>query len=155
VSAIPKRFWVVLGVSVALNMFCVGLFVGRVVPLRQGRFAPAHQEQLDDVGPRAFMRHSGLRDAGPEVKQLLRARHERVKGSMHALSQSHERVRAALEAEPYDRERAAQAFRDTRELTTQMQTDMHDTLIDVAGKLGPAQRKRMAESLWNHHRPGP
>jgi uncharacterized membrane protein len=151
VSAIPKRFWALLAVSAALNLFCLGLVVGRVMPLRQQR----QQQHLGagDDGPRAFLKYSGLREAGPEVKQILHDHREQVKGSIHALNQSRERVRAALQAEPYDRDHVSQAFQDTRELTTRMQGDMHQALIDVAGKLTPAQRARMAESLWNHHRP--
>ena len=61
-----------------------------------------------------------------------------------------ERVRVALNSEPFDRERVTQAFQETRELTTRMQGEMHQALIDVADKLTPAQRTRMAESLWSH-----
>jgi uncharacterized membrane protein len=151
VSAIPKGFWALLAVSVALNLFCVGLVAGRLLPLRQPH--PQQHFGAGDDGPRAFLRYSGLREAGPDVKQILHDHRDQVKGSMHALNQSRERVRTALQAEPYDRERVSQAFQDTRELTTRMQGDMHQALIDVAGKLTPAQRARMAESLWNHHKP--
>jgi uncharacterized membrane protein len=144
VSAIPKRFWLLLAASVAINLFCVGLMVGRISPLRE-------RSQPEDMGPRGFLRHSGLREAGPEVKQILKQRRDQVKGGMHALGQAHEGVRNALEAEPYDAEAAARAFARTRELTTQMQADMHNVLLDVSSKLSHEQRKRMADSLWSHH----
>jgi uncharacterized membrane protein len=147
VSSTPKRFWVILAVSVALNLFCIGLLAGRVMPFRQHHFGG------DDENPRAFLRHSGLREAGPEVKAILRDHRDQVRGSVHALTQSRERVRAALKQEPFNREGVASAFAETRELTTRMQGDMHQALIDVAAKLTPAQRARMAESLWNHRKP--
>jgi uncharacterized membrane protein len=142
VSSVPKRIWVLLAVSLAVNLFCLGLVAG-------GRFRPRpeHREESD---PRAFMRHSGLREAGPEVKQILKQRREHMKGRMRELGRARDRVRVALEAEPYDAAAVTRAFGDTRELTTQMQTDMHSALTDVAGKLTPEQRKRMAESLWSH-----
>jgi uncharacterized membrane protein len=143
VSAIPKRYWLLLAASVAINLFCVGLLAGRLSSLRE-RPHPA------EIDPRAFLRHSGLREAGPEVKQILRARHEQVKDSMRALGQARDQVRIALEADPYDAAAVERAFAHARELTTHMQADMHNALIDVSSKLSPAQRKRMADSLWNH-----
>jgi len=147
-SAVPARFWVILGVSLALNLFFAGLIAGRVMTHR-GRPPQAGLE--DELGPRGFLKRSGLREAGPEVKQILRERREQLKGNMRSLGQSREQVRAALEAEPYDAAAAAAAFARTREVSSQMQGDMHNALLDVASKLTPAQRKRMADSLWNHH----
>jgi uncharacterized membrane protein len=144
VSSIPKRFWALLAVSVAINLFCVGLIAGRVM-------SPRERSRSDELGPSAFLRHSGLREAGPEVKQILKQRRDQVKSSMRALGHAREQVRSALEAEPYDQAAAAQAFARTRELTAEMQAGMHNALLDVSSKLTPAQRKRMADSLWSHH----
>lgn len=143
-SAIPKGFWLLLAASVALNLFGLGLAVGRFGALRQ-------HSRSDEVDPRAFLRHSGLREAGPEVKQILKARREEVKARMRTLAQAREQVRVALEAEPYDPAAVERAFAQTRELTGQMQADLHNALLEVSGKLSPAQRKRMADSLWSRH----
>lgn len=143
-SSIPKRFWLLLAASVALNLFGIGLAAGRISMLRQ-------HSHGDEIEPRAFLRHSGLREAGPEVKQILRSHREEVKARMHALAQAREQVRVALEKEPYDRAAVEQAFAHTRELTTNMQADMHGALIEVSSKLSPAQRKRMADTLWSRH----
>jgi Spy/CpxP family protein refolding chaperone len=146
VSSIPKRFWVLLAASVAINLFCVGLMVGRLTPWRS---KPPHGgDGGDEIGPRGFLRHSGLREAGPEVKQILKQHRDEVKASMRALGQARDGVRGALEAEPYDPQAASRAFARTRELTNQMQVDMHDALLDVSNKLTHEQRKRMGDSLW-------
>lgn len=149
--AVPKGFWAFLAISVALNLFAAGLLAGRAMSFRQHGFdhGPGARGG-DEDNPRAFLRHSGLREAGPEVKAILRDHRDEVRESMHALNQSRERVRDALKHEPYDRDAVARAFSETRELTTRMQADMHQALVDVADKLTPAQRARMAESLWNH-----
>jgi len=157
IRSIPKRFWAILAVSVALNLFTVGLLAGRAMSFRPHGLDFGHDRNDrerggDEDNPRAFLRHSGLREAGPEVKAILRDHRDEVRGSMHALNQSRERVREALKREPYDRDGVARAFSETRELTTRMQGDMHQALIDVAAKLTPAQRARMAESLWNHRK---
>jgi uncharacterized membrane protein len=146
-SAVPTKVWVILGVSLAINLFFAGLIAGRVMTHRD-RPRPASFE--DDLGPRGFLKRSGLREAGPEVKQILRARRDQLKDNMRSLGQAREAVRVALEAEPYDAQAAAAAFARTRELASQMQADMHNALLDVSSKLTPAQRRRMAESLWNH-----
>lgn len=134
-----------LAASLALNLFFIGLMAGRHMSLRP------HFGRDDESGTRAFLRHSGLREAGPEVKAILRQRHAEIRQRMRAVGQARDQVRQALEAEPYDRAAAEQALRRTRELTTQMQADMHQALIEVADKLDRDQRKRMADSLWGHH----
>lgn len=145
-STIPKGFWAVLAASLALNLFCFGLIAGRMMSHRE------RPHMVDDeLGPRGFLKRSGLREAGPEVKQILRSRRDELKGNMRALGQAREQARVALQQEPYDAQAAAAAFARTREVSSQMQADMHHALLDVASKLTPAQRKRMADSLWNHH----
>jgi uncharacterized membrane protein len=148
-SSVPKKVWVILGVSLAINLFFGGLIAGRLMSHRERPHQQAGFE--DDLGPRGFLKRSGLREAGPEVKQILRAQREQLKGNMRSLGQTREHVRVVLETEPYDAEAAAAAFARTREVSVQMQADMHKTLLDVSSKLTPAQRKRMADSLWNHH----
>lgn len=146
-NTVPKRIWVILGISIAANLFFAGLIAGRVVTHRD---RPHHAAFEDELGPRGFLKRSGLREAGPEVKQLLRARREQLKANMRTVGQTREQVRAALEADPYNPQAAATTFARTREATSQLQSDLHNTLLEVADKLTPAQRKRLAESLWPH-----
>jgi uncharacterized membrane protein len=145
-SSIPKKYWVILGASLAVNLFCIGLIAGRFTSHRDRPQAAFE----DDLGPRGFLKRSGLRESGPEVKQILRARREQLKSNMRSLGQSREQVRAALKAEPFDAPAAAAAFARSREVSGQMQADMHNALLDVSSKLSPAQRRRMADSLWSH-----
>jgi uncharacterized membrane protein len=146
-SSISKKLWVLLAASLAINLFCVGLIAGRLTSQRAER---GHPHEVNELGPRGFLKRSGLREAGPEVKQILKERREQLKGNMRALGQAREGARAALEAEPYDAQAAAAALARTREVQSQLQADMHDALLEVSSKLTPAQRKRMANSLWNH-----
>jgi len=140
VSSLSKRIWLLLGVSLALNMFCLGVFAARHFGMRE-RFGR-------DGGPRAFMHHSGLHNAGPEVQDILKRHRDDVRERMHALNDSRKRVRDALKSEPYDAARVAAAFADVRDKSSAMQADMHSVLIEVAKQLGPDQRRRMASSLW-------
>lgn len=144
-SAVPTKLWVILGVSLAINLFFGGLIAGRMLSHR-GR--PPHAAFEDDLGPRGFLKRSGLREAGPEVKQILRARREELKSNMRSLGQARQDVRVALSADPYDAQAASAAFARTRELSGKLQADMHNALLDVASKLTLEQRRRMADSLW-------
>lgn len=139
-SSTPKGIWLLLAASLALNMFCLGVFASR-------RLGP-HPGFDRDVGPRAFMHHSGLRNAGPEVQGILKHHREGVRERMHALTDSRKRARDALRAEPFDRAQVEAAFADVRDKSSAMQADMHGVLLEVAGHLGPEQRKRMAGALW-------
>lgn len=139
-NTVPKRVWVVLAVSVALNMFCLGVFASRHMGMR-GRMPHA-------MGARAFMHRSGLHSAGPDVQAILKEQREGVHQRMHALGESRKRVREALKAEPYDAARVDAAFGDVREQTSAMQAQMHGVLSKVASKLSPDQRKRLAGALW-------
>jgi Spy/CpxP family protein refolding chaperone len=144
VSSVPKRIWVVaLAVSIALNMFCLGVFAARHMGMR-GRGGPDHEG-----GPRAFMHHSGLRNAGPEVQAILKQQREGVRERVHALSDARKRAREAIKAEPFDSARVEAAFKDVREQTSAMQTHMESVLSTVAAKLTPEQRKRLANALWS------
>jgi len=146
VSTVPKRFWILLVSSLALNLFFLGLVAGRMVHTRP------HFDR-DEADTRAFLRQSGLRNAGPEVKAILRQRRGQVRARMHDLGEARDHVRQSLQAEPYDPQALRHALQQTRDLTTQMQADMHEVMVDVAGKLDREQRKRMSDSLWSRRLP--
>ena len=145
-SAVPKKFWMILGASLAINLFLIGLVAGRLTSQRERPHAFD-----DELGPRGFLKRSGLREAGSDVRQVLRARREELRSNLRQLRQTREQVRVTLEREPYDAHAAAEAFARTREVSSRMQADMHGALLEVSHKLTPAQRKRMAESLWGRH----
>jgi uncharacterized membrane protein len=145
-SGTPKALWISLAVSVALNLFFLGLAASRHEQFR-GRM---HEES----GPRAFMRHSGLREAGPEVQQVLKQQRQNARDDAHALAQARTAVQKALASEPFDAGLTGAAFAEVRARTTAMQAQMHAVLLEVAAKLNREQRQRMADALWNHGHSG-
>lgn len=150
-SGTPKRVWVMLALSAALNLFFFGVFAAQKLPWRdpfRGGFRE-HHERDGGGGGRKFLRHSGLRDAGPEVQALMKARREQARENMRALADARAEVRQSLKAEPFDAARLRAAFAAVRTRTQAMQTELHSTLDDVAQKLTPEQRMRMANALWH------
>lgn len=149
-SGIPKKFWALLVVSAALNLFFLGLFAAR-----HDSFRGHGRPQAEDAGPRAFLRHSGLRDAGPEVQAILKQQRQQVRESARAMSTAREHVKQALTAQQFDRAQVDAAFAEVRAGMATMQTDMHRMLTEVASKLNVEQRTRMADELWRGHHPRP
>lgn len=144
--SVPRKFWVALAISAALNMFCLGLFVARATWYRP-------EARGDEMSARAFLRHSGLREAGPEVQAILKGQRGHMRDTMRSLAEVRREAQEALRAEPYDAARVRAALAQVRERTSAMQADMHEVLADIASKLSPGQRKRMASALW-HGREG-
>ena len=120
-SGIPRWLLVVLGVSLALNLFFAGAWAGR-------RFAhpsapPAHAEQL---GVRGFLRRAGLDEKDPAVQQIVRSHREDIRSRMRAVGQARAGVREALMAEPYGRRQDRP--NDPREQQRQFALDKRDML---------------------------
>jgi uncharacterized membrane protein len=140
-SGVPRRYWVLLAISVALNMFCLGVFVARSSDVRSRMFR-------GDMPERAFLRRSGLDEASPDVRALVKERRAHVREKWRAMAEARNEARRALDAEPFDAARFQTALTQVRERNAQLQEDLHGALDEVAGKLDHKQRKRLAEALW-------
>lgn len=144
-SGIPKSVLAVLAASLALNLFFVGVWTGRHF----------HRERAfhgQPLGVHGFLRRSGLDDAQPEVKKIIRARRDAIRDHMRALGKARDGVRAALQAQPYEPSKLDAALSDVEARNDDLQRAMHGSLADVARAVSPEQRLRMADALWP--RPG-
>lgn len=141
-SGLPKRFVVILAASLALNLFFFGLVAARFVWGGHGYM------MRDGGGETAFLRRSGLRNAGPKAQEVMKRYRANVHEAARSLNAARAEARAALQAEPYDPARVERAFADVRTRTASMQADIHTALVEVARDLTPAQRERMANALW-------
>ena len=87
----------------------------------------------------------------PEGRQLLRksmdTNHKEAIPIFRQLIAARDRATAALDAEPYDADNYAAALRDIRTYSEAGQTLLHATLVDVVGKLSPADRHRLAQEI--------
>ena len=134
----PTAKWLGVGLvaSLALNLFVIGAWVGKIArhekPETERVTLGSMTESLSPEG-RNLLRsamHMNRKEAIPIFKELNAAR---------------ARANAALDATPYDPEAYAQALRDLRTYSEAGQTLLHATLVDVVGKLSPEDRHRLAQ----------
>jgi len=143
-SQLPKRFLVILAVSLGLNLFFLGLLASRhLVPQRMH----AHEE-FRAQNFQSFLRRSGLLDAGPKAREMVENERPNARARIHAIGEARAKARAALEAVPFDGARLDAAFAEVHARTNEMQQGAFTTFSRVARELDDAQRKRMAEALW-------
>jgi len=135
----PTTKWLGIGLvaSLALNLFVMGAWIGKFA--RHGDRVETERVTLgamtDSLSPqgRKLLRQSmrtNRKEAIPIFKQLNDARG---------------RANEALDAEPYNPDAYAAALRDIRTYSEAGQTLLHATLVDVVGKLSPADRHRLAQ----------
>jgi Spy/CpxP family protein refolding chaperone len=107
----------------------------------RGRGGPGRH---DGVSAGRVLRHAeGLGD-DPEVAAVLERNRERVREQRQATRAARAAVRDALLAEPFDRAALERAFAGLREQRAQAQAAAHATVVELAEKLGPEQRRKLA-----------
>lgn len=141
-------FWVVLFISLALNVFAVGAFVG--ARLAGGRL---HQP-VAASGPDPRQRNpvaAAVRALPPEAQAAWRAQTPQfVKTYGPALRESRRVARdaiAGLGAEPFDPVVARAGLEGARALEHQSRLAMDRRLVAFAAILSPDDRARFAEAL--------
>ncbi|MET0286573.1 MAG: periplasmic heavy metal sensor [Polyangiales bacterium] len=118
-----KRLSWALALSIGLNLFLVGFGVARSWRAHNGPHRPALMHMLGPPTP------------------ALRAQHEE-------LMAARKRVGEALEHEPYDRARAEHALEALRASAARGQELLHQRLLERAGQLSPAQRRKLADQRF-------
>jgi uncharacterized membrane protein len=137
-----RTLGILLGVSVALNVFCLGVVAARARQRWEWR-ERTHAEYVAP-GPRRAQRHgrseplSWLTDSdraalGPERKAL--------QGLRHAAAEE-------LRAEPFDAAKLEGTLEALRAQTNKVQAAVHDLLIRRAQTLDPEGRRKLADSGW-------
>jgi uncharacterized membrane protein len=132
---------IVLGVSVALNLFFLGFLSARA--FQRGE---PHAERPPHVGSASRQRRSWQRQRAFDwmtdaQRDELRPRRRALRGSRHA-------VEEALRAEPFDREKLSQALGDLRRQTDDIQASVHQFMLQRADNMTADERRRLADSQW-------
>jgi uncharacterized membrane protein len=116
-TPLTKRLFVLLAISVALNLVLIGFLVGR-------RVHPAGRE-----GP------------PPGLEQ----RHGELGAGRRAIHHAGSEVVSALTAEPFDAPRLERALAELRRVTVGGQEAAHRALVEVATRSSPEERRRLAQ----------
>lgn len=126
--------WVLLGVSVAANLFLVGLWAGgRYMDgdhVRSGRREPAAMAELPPSTREAL--RAAVREARPDKQAAREARREAAR---------------IVAAQSFDRAAAEAALRRSRDLNAAARARTDRALLDAASKLGPQERASLARLL--------
>lgn len=117
-TPLTKRLFVLLAISVALNLVLIGFLVGRRV-------------------------HPGGR-SGPPPPGLEQRRGELGAGR-RAIHHAGSEVVSALTAEPFDAPRLERALAELRQVTVGGQEAAHRALVELATRSSPEERRRLAQ----------
>ena len=147
------RSWLLV-VSLALNLFLVGLTVGHRLS------APPMPEALPGT---VFADLRRMADVLPpetrgEIRQHFEAHRPEIIRGLMAMRAARNDVRDVLQQDPYDPEALRAAFDALRDRTADVQSVVHDTLVEVAGRLDPEDRLaivRMPDRRGGPERQGP
>jgi uncharacterized membrane protein len=132
---------IVLGASVALNLFFLGFLSARAFQRGEAHAErPPHAAQASRAR-RLRQRQRPFDWMTDTQRDELRPRRRELRGSRHA-------VEEALRAEPFDREKLNQALGALRRQTDEIQASVHQYMLQRAEGMNPDERRRLADSQW-------
>ena len=149
------RRWIMIAfaVSVALNLFFLGIAAARFWQHRQWRSerwgdaalagsAPPHAQGRPEGGwgPR--------RGREDPLSWLSQPEREELHTQRQALSGTRRNAEQVLVAEPFDAAKLRSALEALRAQTTQIQSALHERLVQHAETLAPEERRKLAEKSW-------
>jgi uncharacterized membrane protein len=144
-----QRRWlgIILGVSVALNLFFLGLFSARAFQ-RHDSHSMSSGHAPGAGGPPRFRQHQRpfewMSDA---ERDELRPRRRQLRVNRRAAED-------ALRAEPFDVERLRTALSDLRRDTDAIQAAVHQFMLERTVGMSSEERRRLADAQWGEPRGG-
>ena len=147
--AIGRRriFGTLLTLSLALNLFAIGIFIGVVVT--GGGRMPG---RAADPWGSGFQASPAFMALAPESRQLATERfHENEKvlrDQTRALRQAQRGVVRTMAADPFDPAAADVALRELRLTAGAIQGTIHTYLVDLSRSLTAEERQRLSRSIF-------
>lgn len=138
-----RTLGILLGVSVALNVFCLGVVAARARQRWEWR-ERAHAEYDAVPAARRAARHGHV-DPMPWLTESDRAR---LRPERKALQGFRHEAADELRAESFDAEKFKGTLEALRAQTSKVQAVVHELLIERAQSLAPAERRKLADSGW-------
>jgi uncharacterized membrane protein len=132
---------IVLGVSVALNLFFVGLLGVRALQRRDAHAEHAGHSTVGDGPRRPRQRPRPFEWMSEAEREALRPRRRALRGTRREVEQ-------ALRAEPFDREKLSQALSQLRRETDGIQASVHELMLRKADGMSGEERRHLADSQW-------
>jgi len=148
------RRWVMIAfaVSVALNLFFLGIATARFWQHRQWRMHgwadPALNMAGGPAGPARRDGHRGPRWRGEPFPWLSQQEREELRPKREALIEARRDAEQVLVADPLEPAKLGSALQVVRAQTTQLQASMHERLLQHAQTLGLEERRKLADMSW-------
>jgi uncharacterized membrane protein len=149
------RRWIMIAfaISVGLNLFFLGIVAARSWQHRQWRAQRWGDAALSNsAGPGAPGRPEGAwgprRGRGDPLSWLSQPEKAELRTQRQALIGARRNAEQVLVTEPFDAAKLRAALEALRAQTTQIQTALHERLIQRAETLAPEERQKLAEKSW-------
>jgi uncharacterized membrane protein len=140
-----RRLLIALAVSLALNLFFLGVVAARAFRWNDNHPARGHGRD----------RPAAERPRGPRAEPqpwLSKAERDQLRPQRQALRRLRGDAEALLRAESFDAQAFRQSLSALREETARVQGSVHDVLVRRAEQLDLAERRRLADANWDRER---
>ncbi len=138
---------VALTISLAVNLFAIGIFIG-VVAIGGHGFPP---RGVDGFGP-ALQASPALMALEPTSRQLaiemFQENEDALREEARALRRAQREVVRAMGADPFDAQAARAALDDLRERTDSIQGVLHGYIVDLSRDLSAEERRRLSRTIF-------
>lgn len=165
VQPTKSRRWlaIALFLSVGINLLFIGLVAGHALH-RPGPMMMGAPGQFGGPGryagpPPGEGAIEGLLQSLPEqvqqeMRKTMRERRAQSEPKLRELQEARRKVRQAMVAEPFVPQRLSEAYAEVRKRGEAVQEDFHEAIVEVAGKLPPEGRRRLADMRRGPGGPG-
>lgn len=143
------RYRLVAIVSLALNLFVIGIFVGGVLRDKRRGFGPGGGPPFSVRGAKGLISSA----AQPIAEEVQRAHEERVDRAFDVLRAKAEQVDVAVAAEPFDKAKLEAALSDMRDAHQALQIELHQEFVELAAKLERPDREKLVKATRRPGRP--
>ncbi|NVJ99543.1 MAG: periplasmic heavy metal sensor [Alphaproteobacteria bacterium] len=140
-----KWLLLILGLSMAINVFVLGMTLGR-------EFKPVHGPM---GGPRELAEFNLRRlasylpeDQQSELRAILGKHRENLRGQFRAMREREEKIRALLFAETVDLEALEALLEAQEEGMNALKAPVRSIILDVVAKLDQETRQKLAMDLF-------
>ncbi len=142
-----RLFGIALTVSLAINLFAVGIFIG-VVVTGGDRFARRGFDPMVS----GFQASPAFMALEPESRQLAIEKFQESEPALReetmALRRAQRNVVRVLTTEPFDPAAASDALQDLRLRTDAIQAAVHRYLVDLSRDLSADERRGLSRSIF-------
>jgi uncharacterized membrane protein len=158
-----KKSWggrILLILSLALNLFLVGLMAGGMMWGRYGPggMGPAGMGSLTGLSPKEIRRLASDEGTREKLHAVMKGTRSEFRPAMRQSFEAHRAIHEALKTNPYDPKALTDAFELSRQADDKMRRLSQDTVEKFVNSLTDEERqsvfKAMEETQWGQPREG-